>query len=70
MRCGWPPSPGSTLDDFLVAVDGLGKLLAVDRGLGQQGEVVEGVGLELGRAAEPGQSLVPAPFLLQRQSRG
>ena len=57
------------LEDLLVAIDRLGKVLAVDCGLGQEGEVVEGVGLDLGRAAEPGQSIVPAPFVLQCQSQ-
>ena len=63
-------SPVRTLEDLLIAIHCLAKVLALDECLGQGRAVVEGVGLSSWScAAEPGQSLVPAPFLLQGQGQ-
>ena len=47
-----------TSDSFLVP-------LAIHGGLGQEGKEDQRVRLQLGRAAEPGQCLVPSLFLLK-----
>ena len=56
---------GLDLDHLLVAFDGFGVPIKIGHGVGQVSPEGKGVGLELGRAAEPGQGFLMTAILPQ-----